>query len=118
MFLGIEIGGTKLQLGVGAGQGSTLVALERLTVDAEAGAEAILEQIREAAPPLIARHGVTAVGFGFGGPVDMAEGRAIKSHQVAGWDDFPLARWCLQALSLPAYVGNDCDVAALAEARF
>ena len=118
MFLGIEIGGTKLQLGVGPGQGPPLIALERQAVDPDAGAEAILEQIRETAPPLIARHGVTAVGFGFGGPVDMAAGRAVKSHQVAGWDDFCLSSWCQKTLQRPAVVGNDCDVAALAEARF
>ena len=40
MFLGIEIGGTKLQLGVGPGDG-TIVALERTRVDAAAGAERI-----------------------------------------------------------------------------
>jgi glucokinase len=118
MFLGIEIGGTKLQLGVGSGDGPPLVALERFDVDAAAGAESILDRIRQAAPPLIARHGVKAVGFGFGGPVDMLAGRAVKSHQVAGWDDFLLAHWCHQTLSLSAAVGNDCDVAALAEARF
>jgi glucokinase len=118
MHLGIEIGGTKLQLGVGAGDGPPLLALARHDVDVEAGAEGILEQIRETALPLIARHGITTVGFGFGGPVDMIGGRAIKSHQVAGWEDFPLAHWCRQNLALPASVGNDCDVAALAEARF
>ena len=118
MFLGIEIGGTKLQLGVGLGAEAKLMELARHDVDIAAGAEGILEQIRETSLPLIAKHKISAIGFGFGGPVDMVGGRAIKSHQVAGWEDFPLAHWCQQNLSLPAIVGNDCDVAALAEARF
>ena len=42
--LGIEIGGTKLQLGVGSGNGS-LVALERLCVDPTRNATGVLEQI-------------------------------------------------------------------------
>lgn len=33
MYLGIEIGGTKLQLGVGDAHSSELVRLERLRVD-------------------------------------------------------------------------------------
>ena len=37
MFLGIEIGGTKLQLGVGTGDGAPLRALERFDVQAEQG---------------------------------------------------------------------------------
>jgi glucokinase len=42
---------------------------------------------------------------------------ATKSHQVAGWDSFPLAAWCRESLGKPTVIGNDCDVAALAEAR-
>ena len=42
--LGIEIGGTKLQLGIGQGQGS-LLALDRLRVDPSRGAAGILDQI-------------------------------------------------------------------------
>ena len=39
-YLGIEIGGTKLQLGVGSGDG-TLAGLLRGTVDPDAGGEGI-----------------------------------------------------------------------------
>ncbi len=117
MFLGIEIGGTKLQLGVGRGDG-VLVELVRHDVQAELGAAGILQQIRAATAELAARHKLERVGIGFGGPVDTARGVVVKSHHVAGWDDFPLADWCQQELKLPAAIENDCDTAALAEARF
>jgi glucokinase len=117
MFLGIEIGGTKLQLGVGPGNG-TLVDMERFTVDAARGAGGILAAIEPAAATLIARHNVRAIGIGFGGPVDMGGGRTLKSHQIEGWTDFPLARWAQKTLGLPTKIGNDADLAALAEARF
>jgi glucokinase len=42
----------------------------------------------------------------------------IKSHQVEGWDGFPLCDWCQQKLGVSATLGNDCDCAALAEATF
>ncbi len=118
MFLGIEIGGTKLQLGVGAGDGSELAGMERRDVDPERGAAGILEQIQEAGRPLIEGHDVERIGFGFGGPVDAAAGRVITSHQIAGWDDVPLVDWCRQTFGLPAVLGNDCNAASLAEARF
>ena len=117
MFLGIEIGGTKLQLGVGRGDGSDLTALVRRDVDPARGAAGILEEIERSATALIQKHAIERVGFGFGGPCDTARGIATKSHQVDGWDNFPLARWCQESLGKPAVVGNDCDVAALAEAR-
>ena len=65
MFLGIESGGTKLQLGVGRGDGTPLMALERFTIDPAAQNTGILRQIEAAAPALIARHQVTGIGVGF-----------------------------------------------------
>lgn len=118
MYLGIEIGGTKLQLGVGDASGGELAALVRHDVDSRRGARGILEQIESAATGLIQKHDIQSIGIGFGGPVDSAAGVAIKSHQVAGWDGFPLVRWCRETLGRPAVLGNDCDVAALAEASF
>ncbi len=117
-FLGIEIGGTKLQLGIGAGDGSDFVAFERRDIDIANGAAGILTQIEEAGCKLIAAHPVQRIGIGFGGPVDSGLGRVIKSHQVAGWDDVPLGAWCEEKLGAPTILGNDCDCAALAEALF
>lgn len=117
-FLGIEIGGTKLQLGVGPGDGTFVVEPVRLAVDRGAGAAGIRAQLLEAARPLLDEFGCGAVGIGFGGPIDSSTGRTITSHQVAGWDDFPLAAWCREELGLGCALGNDADLAALAEARF
>ena len=69
MFLGIEIGGTKLQFGVGQGDGSEFVAFERRDVDIGRGGPGIREQIREVGRELVAAHGVHRVAYGFGGPV-------------------------------------------------
>ena len=117
MFLGIEIGGTKLQLGVGDGTSSDLAALVRLDVDPRRKATGILEQIEAAVAGLAQKHRIERIGIGFGGPVDSAAGAVTKSHQVAGWERFPLADWCRDSLGLPAVLGNDCDAASLAEAR-
>lgn len=117
MYLGIEIGGTKLQLGVGAGDG-VLTALERRDVNPGRGAAGILEQIETSGRVLVARHNVSAIGIGFGGPVDAARGVVVKSHHVDGWDRHPLVDWCRATLALPAKLENDCDAAGLAEARF
>jgi glucokinase len=120
MFLGIEIGGSKLQLAVGNADGQ-LRGTWRGSVDLVAGAEGIRRQILDAVPELLGSAGVDrsalrAVGVGFGGPTDDATHAVITSHQVAGWDDFPLAAWLTEHLGLPAFVGNDADVAGLGEA--
>ncbi len=120
MFLGIEIGGTKLQLGVGPDDGR-LRGLWRATVDVEAGPEGIRQQICAAVPELLERSGVArrelrGVGIGFGGPVDDTTKTVITSHQIDGWNDFPLGDWVGDVVGLPTVLGNDADVAGLAEA--
>jgi glucokinase len=120
---GIEIGGTKLQLGIGPGDG-TLPTLERLHVDPLRGATGILDQIKAAYLPLLEKAGLSrnqikAIGIGFGGPVDSGRGRIQKSYQIEGWDDFPLADWIREHLAVPRVVlENDADLAGLAECRF
>ena len=109
-YLGIEIGGTKLQLGVGAADG-VLAGLWRGNVDVAAGPEGIRRQITAAVPELLSRSGidrarVRGVGIGFGGPVDDATHTVIKSHQIEGWDNFPLGDWLADVVGLPSVLGN------------
>jgi glucokinase len=127
LFLGIEIGGTKLQLGLGAADGR-LLALERLAVRNPAGggtsADDIRSQIAGAIDPLLgrlqaSRRDVKAVGIGFGGPVDSDRGVVVKSFQVPGWEGFPLADWVRDELGVSTVsLHNDADTAGLGEARF
>jgi glucokinase len=122
VYLGIEIGGSKLQLGIGPGDGK-LVGLWRGTVKVAAGAEGIRRQITETVPELLgqaklARNQIKGVGIGFGGPVDDLTRTVIKSHQIEGWDNFALADWITGLLGWPTVLGNDADVAGLAEALF
>lgn len=115
-FLGIEIGGTKLQL-VAGGEDGRILDRHRFVVDREAGGEGIRTQLKSALPDLIARHHPTAVGVGFGGPVDHRSGRICCSHQITGWTDFALGGWLEEQTGLPVRVDNDANVAALGEAR-
>ena len=118
MYLGIEIGGTKLQLGVGHGDGSDFIAFERRNVDIGRGGAGIREQIRDVGRELISKYPIKRAAYGFGGPIFGSRGIVQTSHQVEGWDNFPLSQWTETELGVPTKLGNDCDVAALAEACF
>ncbi|MFM8272521.1 MAG: ROK family protein [Gemmata sp.] len=122
MFLGIEIGGTKLQLGLGHGDGH-IRALWRGAVSAAEGGEGIRKQIVSAVPELLATAKLSAgslrgAGVGFGGPTDDASDTVVRSHHIEGWDGFPLAAWISDLVGVPAVLCNDADVAGLAEALF
>ena len=98
VFVGIEIGGTKIQVVTGDGKAS-IVGRQRFTADPAVGAEGIRGQIAGALANIAGRQKIAAIGVGFGGPFNRETGRACCSHQVAGWDDFPLRDWLNEQLS-------------------
>jgi len=113
LLLGIEIGGTKVQLAVAAAPG-TILRRHRIQVAPGDGAPEICGHIAKA----LKAWGNTAwraAGIGFGGPVNWREGRVHCSHQVAGWEGVDLRRWLSQLIDAPVAMENDANVAALAE---
>ncbi|HVE40921.1 MAG TPA: ROK family protein [Planctomycetota bacterium] len=120
LAVGIEIGGTKLQAGVGLRDGK-LAALVRRTVDPSKGGAGIREQIPSLIEEAISKAGcspkdLVGLGVGFGGPVDSKRGRILVSHQIEGWADFPLRDWLQKKVEVPVVLQNDAKTAALAEA--
>lgn len=114
-FLGIEIGGTKLQAVVGSADGA-IHKRQRLAVDRQLGGAGIRHALEHLLPELISAFHPAAVGVGFGGPVDANSGRICCSHQIEGWSDFPLRDWLHAQTQLPVCVENDANTAALGEA--
>jgi glucokinase len=115
-YLGVEIGGTKLQIVSGDHQ-AALLERRRFEVDPIEGAPGIRRQIERALPELFQQWKPAALGVGFGGPVDRQTGRIARSHQIEGWSGFDLRGWIAGlAGGLPVWVENDANTAALGEA--
>ncbi|MEA3326716.1 MAG: ROK family protein [Chloroflexota bacterium] len=118
-ILGVEIGGTKLQLALGSSDGEIL-AIKKGRVDVSEGGDGIRRWLRTHIPVFISegkqRFGqVAAIGCGFGGPVNHHEGRVLQSIQIEGWKNFPIRDWFSETFSLPATVDNDSNAAAWGE---
>jgi glucokinase len=119
LAIGVETGGTKLQVALGRGDG-TILAVRRGSVAAESGAQGILEWVdRETALLLedaVPVHGKPhAIGVGFGGPVESATGRVLTSHQIAGWQGVELKKRFEDRFELPTVVANDANAACWGE---
>jgi glucokinase len=115
IFIGIEIGGTKLQL---MSADVTLNILKALSfeVSKKEGATGIQAQIEKSIRELAGNSEVKAVGVGFGGPVNCKTGVINISHQIEGWENFNLRQWLQHLTSAPVIIDNDANVAALGEA--
>jgi glucokinase len=125
MLLGVEIGGTKLQLVHGDSDGNILKK-SRCDVDKKLGAESIRKSIRETLEIIGSREmagkfglpdePIEAAAIGFGGPVDWRSGAVCCSHQIEGWADFELGQWLHEIIRAPVAVENDANTACLGEA--
>ena len=114
-FLGIEIGGTKLQIVVGD-ESATILERQRFLVDREKKSVGIRRQLEGALEVLLGKWEPVAIGVGFGGPVEWRTGRIARSHHVEGWAGVELGQWLRRVTHLPVRVDNDANVAALGEA--
>ncbi|WP_423148250.1 ROK family protein [Rubrolithibacter danxiaensis] len=113
-YLGIEIGGTKLQL-VAGDEDARILQKIRFDIKKEKGAEGIQNQLKEGIKSLRNDFTFSAAGIGFGGPVEWQTGKICVSHQIEGWSGFDLASFINSLTSCPVYMDNDANVAALGE---
>ena len=121
LAIGIEIGGTKIQVGVGSANGKLLKTPVRRKVIRAEGAEGIRQALVEMTAQALESAGlglahVARVGIGFGGVLDSTNGMTLKSYQIEGWDHFPLRQWAEEQWGKPVVVENDAGTAGLAEA--
>lgn len=92
-----------------------LLSTHRFNVKKEDGADGIRSNIENA----LAEHKnekITAVGVGFGGPVNWQTGFVETSFHIEGWSGFGISDWLSHRLKVPVFVDNDANVAALGEA--
>lgn len=113
-FMGIEIGGTKLQLVTGTADGNILTK-HRFQIDKKEGATGIRKLIEETVHKNYNQK-IAGVGIGFGGPVNWQTGQIATSFHVEGWSDFNFVKWLEPIAEAPVFLENDANVAALGEA--
>ncbi len=110
--IGVDLGGTKMQVGV-------LAATEPLWESREASTgqsedelvELLVREVREARD---ARPGATAVGLGVPATIDHDRGVAVSAVNLP-LSDLPLRDLVEERVGLPVVVDNDANVAAYAE---
>lgn len=121
LAIGIEIGGTKIQVGIGSASEKLLMPPVRRRVILENGADGILRDVVDMVAKSLDSTGhsmsdVERIGIGFGGPLNIEQGVILKSYQITGWDNFPLKDWAEKQWRKPVVIQNDASTAGLAEA--
>lgn len=112
-ILALDIGGTKFTAALF--RGGRLTRRESRRTDREGGREWMLGQLHEIGQRWREEENFTAIGVGFGGPVDFASQQVVLSTHVGGWQGFDLPAWLREEFAVPVLMDNDANVGALGE---
>lgn len=116
-FIGIDIGGTNIAVGIVAEDGSMVKKLS-VPTGAARGQDAMVADMIASVKAVLDLAGmslsdISSIGVGVPGAVT-PDGIVIGAVNL-GWKRVPLADILSNALGLPVYLGNDADCAALGE---
>ncbi len=119
LYLGLDIGGTKIAGGLVTNEGRVTLSDRRPTP--LTGSAAIVETALGLARALweAAPEPLSAVGIGTGGQVDTARGVIVSATDILpGWAGTKVRAAFEQTFGLPCSVDNDVNALAVGEARF
>ena len=113
--IGVDLGGTKMLVGVLSGTESLYEQREQSTGQSEDElVELLVREIEEARE---ARPGVKAIGLGIPATIDQERGVAVSAVNLP-LSDLPIRDLVSERVGLPVFVDNDANVAAFAEYLF
>jgi glucokinase len=115
---GVDLGGTKVTIGIVSGDGKIL-ATEKRKTKATTGMEGVLDRVVDGLERACKEAGcelgdLDAVGIGAPSAVDFDEGLVIHAGNL-GWKNVPLRALLEDRLDLPVLVDNDVNAAAWGE---
>jgi len=118
-FVGIDLGGTNIKVGLIDDLGQTLAWLT-VPTHVERGAEDASRRMGEAVQKVVADAGlkpadIAAVGLGSPGTMDIPGGRLMVPANLKGWEYFPIRDRVAHYAKLPVVFANDATAAAFGE---
>ncbi len=123
---GIDIGGTKLAVGVADASGH-LLAERREDTDVKRGPCAIMSEVvdmvKDAAAEAARKTGAASdalafLGVACPGPLSQARGVILSTPNMPGWEDYAILDRLGEDFSCPTELENDANAACLGEALF
>ena len=116
-IIAVDLGGTQLR-SARYDSDLTLLQRENTLTRAELGPLATVERMKAYIDRVLpaSRDEVLGIGISSPGPLNPRTGVVIAPPNLPGWDHVPLGEMIADEFKLPVYVGNDANVAALAEA--
>lgn len=119
LYLGVDVGGTNIKVGVVDEQGSTL-SKTSLPTEASKGPDAGIENMARGIADALKLAGkqltdIVGIGLATPGTMDIPAGMLLHPPNLPGWDDFPVERRLAERMQLQTVLQNDANAAAYGE---
>lgn len=117
-FVGIDLGGTNMQIGI-VDKTAAVLGRSRKKTNADQGRDKIIDRLVEGVNEACTEAGLTlaqlgGLGIGAPGAVDPNLGLVLEAVNLR-WNDVPLAKLLKSRLNIPVYIENDVNVAVYGE---
>src|SRR5258706_12220397 len=114
LYLGVDIGGTKIGVCIGDAQ-ANILERSRLTTAQFPSPEQAIEEVVGVARQFSSFEHVVQVGVSCAGPLDAGRGLVLSPPNLPGWNQVAVCRILEERLGKPVRLENDANAAALAE---
>lgn len=116
----VDIGGTKIRLGIVEAGGRVLTEEKLSTRQGQAGAEKNLLEITQGIRALCAEAGIAytdleGIGIVCAGPIHCIEGIIENPYTLPGWEKLPICRRLREETGMDVYLEHDVNGALLGE---
>ena len=116
-IVAVDLGGTQLRT-ARFDHDLNLMRRESTLTLADLGPKSTIDRMKTYIEKVMptSRDDVRGIGISSPGPLNPVSGVIIAPPNLPGWHNIPLADIITAEFGLPVYIGNDANVAALAEA--
>jgi glucokinase len=115
-IIALDIGGTQLRAAVFPPAGITPVAIQKTaTRGTEPG---VYERLTDLVDSVWPAGPVDAISVAAPGPLNPHTGTVISTPNIPAWKNYPLADLLFKKYKVPAFLGNDANLAAVGEWKY
>lgn len=111
-----DVGGTQIR--VAAYDANTLLCVNHGKILTKAPDQTPIQRLINLIWDVSGQGTIKAISIGLPGLIDIERGMVLKAPNIIGWSDYPARDLLMEEFSVPIWINNDANLAALGEWKY